>query len=117
MGPYDEQQAKIDDIKLVDYNLTNHTPTDKGIENIEALRNEAKIFANLIINLTADCYERRAATDKLQETLFWANAAVARYETADASKNPEIADDTALSDAINNAESAEDDEDDESDDE
>jgi lipopolysaccharide biosynthesis regulator YciM len=109
MGPYDEQQAKIDDIKLVAYNLTNHKPTEKGVENIEEIRNQAKTFATLIINLTADCYERRVATDKLQEVVFWANAAIARYETEDAAKNPEIAEETELHDAINNAESAEDD--------
>lgn len=70
--------------ETTEYNLTNHKPTDDGIERIERLREGAKDYARLIHGLCPDGREKALAITKLEETTFWANAAVARVETDDA---------------------------------
>jgi hypothetical protein len=83
MDSAEEQQSKVQMIGAMDWRLTNHKPTEIGIENIELFRNHAKDFANIVINLTQESRERSLALTKIEEALFWANAAVARYETDD----------------------------------
>lgn len=69
--------------ETTEYNLTNHAPTKIGIACIEQLREGAKQYAQLIHGLCPDGREKALAITKLEETTFWANAAVARVETDD----------------------------------
>ena len=62
----------------MDYNLTNHRPSATGIEKIERQRNFAKQFAYAVIDNAPDSPEKTMALRKIEEALFWANAAVAR---------------------------------------
>lgn len=66
-----------------DFNLTNHRPTDAGIEKIEELRAKQKEYAALIRRLTPASREQSLAITNLEQAGFWANASVARTETDD----------------------------------
>ncbi len=59
-------------------NFTYHAPKPGQPEKYEAIRAKAKEFAYLIEELTPKCREQSVAITKLEEVMFWANAAVAR---------------------------------------
>lgn len=57
-----------------------HTPKQGQPEKYEALRAQAKKMAYLIDELCPDCRERSLAFTKLEESIMWANASIARNE-------------------------------------
>jgi hypothetical protein len=59
--------------------FTYHAPKPGQPEKYEKLRNKAKELAYLIEELTPGCREQSLAMTKLEEVIFFANAAVARY--------------------------------------
>jgi hypothetical protein len=61
------------------HNLIHHTPDEIQVRHIEELRAEAIKFGVLVLALCPDKRERSLALTKLEETLFWANASIARY--------------------------------------
>jgi len=67
----------IDQLEL-ENRFTYHKPEPHQAEIYTKLRAAAKEFANLVIELTPDSREQSLAITHLEETVFWANAAVAR---------------------------------------
>lgn len=60
--------------------FTYHAPKDGQPARYEHLRETAKAFAYLIEAKCPDSRERALALTKLEEVVFWANAAIARNE-------------------------------------
>lgn len=79
----DEEQAKAKLEATWDWNLTNHKPTDEATKKMETLRELAKDFAEGIIKLGPIGREQSLALTHLEESLFYANASIARTEAAD----------------------------------
>ena len=65
------------------FNLTNHKPTDEGIEKIEANRAAAITLAEAYLENCPTSRDLSLALTSLEESLFHANAAVARNFTED----------------------------------
>jgi hypothetical protein len=57
-----------------------HSPKNDQPERYVKIRDTAKKFAYLLIQLTPKCREQALALTKLEEVSFWANAAIARRE-------------------------------------
>lgn len=60
--------------------FTYHAPKPGQPEKYEELRGRAKQLAYLIRDLCPTSRETSLALTKLEEAVFWANAAVARHE-------------------------------------
>lgn len=60
--------------------FTYHKPTGNQPMKYETIRSMAANLATLIIEATPDSREQALAITKLEETVFWANAAIARHE-------------------------------------
>jgi len=59
-------------------NFTYHPPKEGQNEKYETLRAKAKDFCKLIIKMVPDSRERSLALTKIEESVFWANAGIAR---------------------------------------
>ena len=66
------EQAQLDN------NFTYHTPKPGQGEKYTDLRLETKALAVCILQLCPSSRERSVALTKLEEVMFWANAAIAR---------------------------------------
>lgn len=64
----------------IESNFTYHPPKEGQPEKYEKLRSESKDLAYLIDYLCPDSREKSLAMTKLEEVVFWANAAIARNE-------------------------------------
>ena len=68
----------------IPYNVENiftyHPPQPGQQERYVLLRDQAKGLAKLIIGNCPDSRERSLALTKLEESIMWANAAIARNE-------------------------------------
>jgi len=64
----------------VENNFTYHAPKEGQQEKYEFIRNQAKQFATTLLILCPDSRERSLALTKLEECVFWCNAAIARNE-------------------------------------
>ncbi len=62
--------------------FTYHTPTEDQPERYTKLREMARIFAEHIVDLTPESREQSLALTNLEQTVMWANAAIARREDA-----------------------------------
>ena len=60
--------------------FTYHPPKDDQARRYELLRAEGKILAGLIVVNSPASREQSLALTKLEEALFWSNAAIARNE-------------------------------------
>lgn len=60
--------------------FTYHPPKDGQPERYTALRNQAKALAMAIDAECPNSREKSLALTKLEETVMWANAAIARNE-------------------------------------
>lgn len=58
----------------------HHPPTGTKPERHEAIRGEAYRLALVINEFCDDSREKRLAITKLEEAMFWSNAAIARRE-------------------------------------
>jgi hypothetical protein len=67
----------IDDL---DNRFTYHTPKDDQPQRYELIRAEAKKLAQVFVEKTLESREQSIALTKLEEAVFWANAAIARNE-------------------------------------
>jgi hypothetical protein len=65
------------------WNLTNHRPTTEGIVLIERLRETAILMGEYMVSVCPDSRERALALTKLEETVMWAVASIARNMPAD----------------------------------
>lgn len=64
----------------IENNFRYHAPKEGQPEKYTALREKAKEFANLINEFCPDSREKSLAITKLEESVMWANAAIARNE-------------------------------------
>lgn len=66
--------------KAIENNFTYHSPKDDQPERYTALRNRAKQLAHEINDLCPDSREKSLALTNLEQSIMWANAAIARNE-------------------------------------
>jgi hypothetical protein len=60
--------------------FTHHSPKIGQSERYDQLRDGARLVAKLIVDLTPSSREQDLAITRLEESLFWAIAAIARHE-------------------------------------
>lgn len=60
--------------------FTYHAPKNSQPVRYEAIREAAKEFARLIVGVTPPSREQSNAMTALEESVMWANAAIARRE-------------------------------------
>lgn len=65
-------------LERIEKDFTYHPPTKENAEKYIRMRQTAKGFARLIVELVPSGEEREAALTKLEECAFWANAGIAR---------------------------------------
>lgn len=63
---------------LVEQRFTYHPPKESYAERYVEIRSYAKTFAILLTKACPDSRELSHALNKLDETVMWANAAIAR---------------------------------------
>ena len=66
--------------KRIENNFTYHPPKADQPTRYERIRERAKEMNELICRLTPASREQSVALTKLEEVVFWANAAIARNE-------------------------------------
>lgn len=64
----------------IEKNYTYHSPKEGQPERYERIRYKAKMLAAYINENCPDSRETSLAFTKLEETVMWANAAIARNE-------------------------------------
>lgn len=69
--------------------FTYHPPKGDQVQRYETIRAEAMRFAEYIDALAAPSRERSLAMTKLEESVMWANAAVARAPVVNVSRETE----------------------------
>ena len=67
-------------IEIIENNFSYHRPKSGQSEKYEKLRFETKCLATLILKLCPPSKERKRAFCKLEESIMWANASIARNE-------------------------------------
>jgi len=67
-------------IEQIDNNFKYHAPKDAQTSRYISIRDKAKELALLIENYCPDSRERSLAMTKLEESVMWANASIARNE-------------------------------------
>ena len=60
--------------------FTYHSPKGNQSDSYQAIRSSAHEFAIMIVDFTPVSREQSLALTHLEETVFWANAAIARRE-------------------------------------
>ena len=68
------------DIKEIEKRFTYHAPKEGQPELYECIRHVARDFATCINDLCPDSREKSLAITRLEETVMWANASIARAE-------------------------------------
>ena len=71
--------ARID-AKELENRFTYHKPGGNQNDRYVALRGVAKQLAMLIVETTPESREQSLAITELEQSIFWANAAIARRE-------------------------------------
>lgn len=66
------------DKKIIDNNFTYHPPIKDQAENYIRLREQAKELAYSINSICPESREKSLALTKLEESIMWANASIAR---------------------------------------
>jgi len=61
----------------------HHAPTPEVVEQHEQFRARCKTLATIITNNLPEGREKSLTLTKLEEVLFWGNAAIARYNAKD----------------------------------
>jgi hypothetical protein len=74
----DPDKTFIEGDATIENNFTHHRPGPGDSERYEAIRAKCKECAYLIKDLCPSSREQAVAITKLEEAMFWANAAVAR---------------------------------------
>jgi hypothetical protein len=67
-------------LERIESDFTYHAPKGNQPEIYKTLRDTAKDLAILIANKCPDSRERSLALTKLEESIMWANAGIARHE-------------------------------------
>lgn len=66
--------------KKIESNFSYHPFKEGQQEKYNAIRNKCKELAYLIDDIVPESRERSVSFTKLEETMFWANSAIARNE-------------------------------------
>lgn len=66
------------DARVIDWNFTYHAPDDGQTARIVGIRDTAKGLAELINVSCPESREKALALTKLEESVMWANASIAR---------------------------------------
>lgn len=77
MIPVEELHARIE------WDFTNHAPTEDGLSLIVSIRTSAKAFAHMIVGTCPEGREKSLALTHVEEALMYATAALARTLTDD----------------------------------
>ena len=64
----------------LDNRFTYHTPKEGQAAKYQSIRASAKSLAELINDSCPDSREKSLAITKLEESVMWANASIARHE-------------------------------------
>jgi hypothetical protein len=64
----------------IENDFTYHAPDPKQIEKYQKIRDTGKELAKLIVELCPESREQSSAITRIQEAIFWANAAIARHD-------------------------------------
>lgn len=72
------------DAREIEKRFTYHRPSGDQPERYVTLRAKAKELAEMIAELTPSSREQSLALTQLEESVFWANAAIARNEPSTA---------------------------------
>lgn len=64
----------------IEHNFKLHNVQPEHVDNMSKIRDKAKEFAHLIADLTPVSREQSLALTQLEDSVFWANAAIARNE-------------------------------------
>ncbi len=67
-----------DNGSMIEKNFSYHAPKDGQPAKYVAIRDKAKEYAYMIDELCPSSREKSLAITKLEEVVFWANAAIAR---------------------------------------
>ncbi len=67
-------------LKTIENNFTYHKPKSGQSDKYEQLRAVAKQLAVVFYNICPDSPEKTIAFRKLEESVMWANASIARNE-------------------------------------
>lgn len=78
--PLAKYQPSVTEAESIERNFTYHPPKDGQQERYESLRKMGQILANRLSEFCPPSRERMLAITKLEEAIFWANAAIARNE-------------------------------------
>lgn len=78
--PGDTGTAQARALQQAERAFTYHPPKEDQGARYVALRDAAKAYAELIVAYTPTGREQALAMTKLEETVMWANAAIARGE-------------------------------------
>lgn len=72
--------APFDKNPVIENNFKYHSPKEGQQEKYTTLRDTAKELAHLIDRMCPMSREKSLATTKLEESIMWANASIARNE-------------------------------------
>jgi hypothetical protein len=67
-------------LERLEHNFVYHAPKNDQARRYETLRAYALSHAKVILEMTPTSREQSLAFTKLEEVVFWANAAIARNE-------------------------------------
>lgn len=67
-------------IKTIADNFTYHAPNDDQIARFETIRSNARDLAMIVNEFCPDSREKALALTNLEQSVMWANAAIARNE-------------------------------------
>jgi hypothetical protein len=70
----------LDIADRIERDFSYHAPSGDQPERYAMIRKIAKHIATHLLEVCPDCRERSLAITKLEEAVFWANAAIARNE-------------------------------------
>lgn len=70
----------LDELSELEVRFSYHRPAEDERERYDALRAAAGSVATLVMGFCPPSRERSLALTKLEEAVFWANAAIARRE-------------------------------------
>lgn len=66
--------------ELIEHNFNYHKPDSAKVKRHEWVREEIKFLALGVNSRIPECREKSLAITKLEEAMFWANAAIARQK-------------------------------------